>query len=241
MSNRHQQIVDLEVSVAPADVLRMMGVTKGAAARPDHLELIHRLLAETEPLIRARGIYVVHPVARMTDTELVLEGCHPIRGPIAGFLRPSQRVAAFVVTIGDAIERLADQRMREASRLEGYTLNSIGSAAADSAVDALADSLYFQNASPDEALTPPFSPGYCGLPLDEQIALFAMLDPKPIGVRLLPTMIMQPIKSVSGLIGIGPADQVEAHGIPCEWCDLKTCSMRRDTTHLPRSRGAAQD
>jgi len=54
-----------------------------------------------------------------------------------------------------------------------------------------------------------------------------MVQAKSIGVRLLPTMIMQPIKSVSGLIGIGQSSAVEAHGVPCQWCDLTTCHMRR--------------
>ena len=35
------------------------------------------------------------------------------------------------------------------------------------------------------------------------------------------------LKSISGLIGIGPSDLVEAHGVPCQWCDLTTCHMRR--------------
>ncbi len=205
----------------------MMGCGKEATVRPEHRALVERLMEETQPLIQARGTYAVHAVSRLTETELLLEGCPPVRGPIAGLLRPARRVAAFVVTVGDEVERLSDQQMRRGSKLEGYILNAIGSAAADSAVDALADIIYFEEAKPDEALTPPFSPGYCGLPLDEQISVFAIVNTKGIGVRLLPTMIMQPIKSVSGLLGIGNSDEVEAHGVPCQWCDLTTCSMRR--------------
>ncbi len=111
--------------------------------------------------------------------------------------------------------------------MEGYTLDAIGSAAADADADALADAVYWREAGPAEAITPPFSPGYCGLPLDQQISVFAIVNAKEIGVRLLPTMIMQPIKSVSGLIGIGDSQRVEAHGVPCQWCDLTTCHMRR--------------
>jgi hypothetical protein len=227
MSQQPGHVVDLDVRLEPDEVLRMMGCGKDARVRPEHRVLVERLIEKTQPLIRARGVYVVHPVGRMTDHELLLEGCPPVRGPIAGFLRPARRVAAFVVTVGDEIERLSDEQLRRGSRLEGYVLNSIGSAAADAAVDALADIIYFEEANPEEALTPPFSPGYCGLPLEEQISVFAIVNAKAVGVRLLPTMIMQPLKSISGLIGIGISDDVEAHGVPCQWCDLTTCVMRR--------------
>jgi cobalamin-dependent methionine synthase I len=227
MSVTPARVVDLDVRLDAEDVLRMMGCRKDSSVRPEHRDLVEQLMAECLPLVRARGTYGVHPVSRMTDSELILGEFSAIRGPIAGFLKPAERVAAFVVTIGDEIERLSDQRLRGGSRLEGYVVNAIGSAAADSAVDALADVVYFEEARPEEALTPPFSPGYCGLPLEEQISLFAIVNAKSIGVRLLPTMIMQPLKSISGLIGIGKSDQVEAHGVPCQWCDLTTCRMRR--------------
>lgn len=227
MNQQAEHVVELDVRLEPDEVLRMMGCGKGAQVRPEHRTLVEKLIDETQSMIHARGAYVVHAVQRMTDNELQLEGCPPIRGPIAGFLRPARRVAAFVATVGDEIEQLSDQQLRRGSRLEGYVLNAIGSAAADAAVDALADVIYFEEAKPEEALTPPFSPGYCGLPLEEQISVFAIVNAKPLGVRLLPTMIMQPIKSISGLIGIGSSDDVEAHGVPCQWCDLTTCIMRR--------------
>lgn len=227
MKQSEGHVVELDIRVEPDEVLRMMGCGKDARLRPDHRALVERLIEESQPAISARGAYVVYPVRSMTDSELLLADSPAIRGPIAGFLKPARRVAAFIVTVGDDVERMADQRLRSGARLEGYVLNAIGSAAADAAVDALADVIYFEDAQPEEALTPPFSPGYCGLPLDAQISLFAMVDSRPIGVRLLPTMIMQPLKSVSGLIGIGESHQIEAHGVPCQWCDLTTCHMRR--------------
>ncbi len=227
MGESQGHVVSLDVRLEPDEVLRMMGCKSQINVRREHRVLVEDLIQEAQPLLQARGVYSVYPVRNMTDNELVLEGCSPVRGPIAGFLRPAKRVAAFVVTVGDELERLADERMRRGQKLEGYVLNAVGSAAADAAVDSLADTIYFEEADPEEALTPPFSPGYCGLPLEEQISVFAMVCAKKIGVKLLPTMIMQPIKSVSGLIGIGNSDEVEAHGVPCQWCDLTTCVMRR--------------
>ena len=63
--------------------------------------------------------------------------------------------------------------------------------------------------------------------VEQQKTLFSVVDTMPIGVRLLPTMIMRPIKSVSGLVGIGLQDKITSHGIPCELCKMAKCRMRR--------------
>jgi hypothetical protein len=46
-------------------------------------------------------------------------------------------------------------------------------------------------------------------------------------VELLPAMIMKPVKSVSGLVGIGPREAVMAYGNPCDRCPAVDCRMRR--------------
>lgn len=227
-TNNGQRLVDLEVDLATREVLRMMG---GAHRRPiesDVLSLVSRLMSEAAPCVQARGVYLIRDVEGMTDRELKLRGCPPFFGPIAKFLRPAQRVAVYVVTIGDAIERRASQWASEGHTVESYTLHAIGSAAAAAAVDALVEHLWTHEAGPGEGVTLPFSPGYCGIPLEQQQTLFSIIDSAAIGVTLLPSMLMVPLKSVSGLAGIGNAKEIEIHGVPCEYCDLERCSMRRE-------------
>jgi len=225
--NNRPRVVDLDAPCDPEDVLRVMGYGRKGLPRPEIRDLVHRLVADVRDLIHPQGVYVVREVEQMTDRRLDLRGCRSIRGPIAGFLKPAKRVALFIVTIGDKIERLADRRMQAARTLEGYTFDAIGSAAAEAAADALADHVLWNEANSDEAVTPPVNPGYCGLSLDEQVPLFAVVDARAIGVQLTPGMIMQPIKSLSGLLGIGDHQDVTDHGVPCQWCELTDCRMRR--------------
>lgn len=225
----HQHVIDLPIEVDRRAVLRMMGC--GLSPREPRsaavIEQVDRQLAQSRRLLKARAAYVIRKVDRMTDTELKLGGCPTFHGPIAGFLKPAMRVAVFVVTVGDALERVAQEAMDAGRTLEGFTLDAVGSAAADAATDALAEHLTWHEAGPDESLTPPFSPGYCGMSIDQQAPLFSIVDGRAVGVELLPTMVMRPIKSVSGLLGIGPAEAVMVHGVPCQWCDLDDCKMRR--------------
>lgn len=222
-----QNVVELNFELPVREVLRAMGCGQHGVLRPHIQQTVDHVIHEWSHLIQARGTYRIYDVARMTDTELELEGCPVICGPIAAFLRPATRVAAFVVTVGSELEKLATERMNQGQMLEGYTLNALGSSAADAAADALADQVYWNHASSDEGITPPFSPGYCGMSLDQQRTLFSIVDGGNVGVRLLPTMIMEPVKSVSGLLGIGPRDLIVERGVPCQWCELETCKMRR--------------
>lgn len=222
-----QQVVRLEVRLRLDDVLRAMGCRDRRRVSPPVCKAVERILDATGGSVSANCVYSIHDVVGMTDTQIELEGCPAICGPIAGFVKPARRVAVFVLTLGEGIEERAKRLMTEGALFEGYAWNAVGSAGADLAVDVFTQHLLAFEVGPDEAVTPPFSPGYCGMGLDQQRAVFEILDPSVIGVRLTNTYIMEPVKSVSGLLGIGPEAEVRDRGVPCQWCDLETCSMRR--------------
>lgn len=225
--NTTLHVIPLKVRIDEREACRCMGCRPGAALRPDIRRQLDERLGEAIGLIEPRAVYAILDVTRMTDVELRLAGAPPFHGPIAGFLKPATRVAVGVVTIGPRLERRAAALMKGEDFLGGFTLDAIGSAAADLACDALIDHLQLNVIGHDEAVTPPFSPGYCGMSVDQQKPLFSIIDGSAIGVRLNEAMMMSPVKSVSALIGIGPQDQVVHHGVPCQWCDLDDCSMRR--------------
>jgi hypothetical protein len=66
----------------------------------------------------------------------------------------------------------------------------------------------------------------------QQVPLFASLPAERIGVRLTPSCLMRPIKSVSALIGIGPARLIGPADYPCRFCDHPDCMQRRAPTLL---------
>jgi hypothetical protein len=220
------QVLDLDVRLETQEVLRLIGCRQDEPLSSKSRDLVAKLVAEARKLVEPRGGYLLRPVERMSESELVLKGMRTVRGPVAGFLRPATRVAPFLVTIGPKVEELVCRYREAGDKVEANTLNAIGSAAIDLTIEALADTIYFEEATPEEALTPPISPGYCGLPIEEQITLFSVLPSKLLRVKLLPDMSLEPVKSASGLMGIGPSAEVEEHGVPCEWCHLKLCQGR---------------
>ena len=64
----------------------------------------------------------------------------------------------------------------------------------------------------------------------EQTKLFDVIDGATIGVGLTSSYLMSPLKSVSGLIGLGPPEDIQQYGSPCDRCELSNCDMRRSVS-----------
>jgi len=52
-------------------------------------------------------------------------------------------------------------------------------------------------------ITNRYSPGYCGWDVTEQHKLFQLMPENYCGIKLTPSALMDPVKSISGIIGIG--------------------------------------
>ena len=80
----------------------------------------------------------------------------------------------------------------------------------------------------DGARVLPYSPGYCGWHVSGQRKLFAFLEPEAIGVTLNQSCLMQPLKSVSGVLVVGDAATHRFHPTYafCERCGTKQCRER---------------
>ena len=73
-----------------------------------------------------------------------------------------------------------------------------------------------------------YSPGYCGWHISGQRRLFDYLDPGQIGITLRESFLMDPLKSVSGVLIAGPR---EIHRFTddydfCDQCDTRGCRQR---------------
>jgi hypothetical protein len=221
-----QHILDLPIDLPMRDVIRLMTGTEQKAVPPRVLSMVNLLIGQAADHLALRVVYTVLNVRRSTGTDLELDSNVIFRGPIADFLKVADRVVVFVATIGNKLDELAHEKHTLGRLDESYILHAIGSAATDSAPDVLIDHLWEHEAKSCEALTTAFCPGYCGLAMSEQRTLFGLLDTESIGVRLLPSLMMYPLKSISGLVGIGSADKIERHGFPCERCDDTRCPTR---------------
>lgn len=143
---------------------------------------------------------------------------------IAKLLRGSDQVALFVATAGMGFERWTHELKEEGDYLNMFIADSIGTCIVEKAGDYVERMLEREITGLKH--TNRFSPGYCGWPVAEQRKLFAHLPEGVCGIELKESCLMVPIKSISGIIGIG-AD-VRAKVYSCHVCDMDSCFRRRN-------------
>jgi cobalamin-dependent methionine synthase I len=73
-------------------------------------------------------------------------------------------------------------------------------------------------------ITNRYSPGDCGWPVTDQQKLFTLFPENFCGISLSESSLMHPIKSVSGIIGIG--QHVRKTAYACDLCEMDTCVYR---------------
>ena len=207
------------------EIFRCLGYARRAAPPAAIARAIERIVAEALPLLQPRGTYSLYALEAQTARSLSLGGL-VLEGNIGEFLHGAARVAVFVATAGAEITRQAEVRCGAGDAFAGWALDAVGSWAAESAAEALRERLD-RHLSAGEGLTLPYSPGYCGMDLAEQRKLFRLTRADTVGVSLLPSLLMEPIKSVSGIIGLGPRAAVATDLTPCDRCPLIGCHMRR--------------
>ncbi|UCE26659.1 MAG: hypothetical protein JSW52_09965, partial [Candidatus Coatesbacteria bacterium] len=78
-----------------------------------------------------------------------------------------------------------------------------------------------------------YSPGYCGWDISGQKKLFEYLKPNDVGITLRESYLMEPLKSVSGVIVAGPAEihDFELNYPFCRDCVTKFCRDRIKSVH----------
>jgi hypothetical protein len=227
--------------VAPdrEQVCRLVHLRPGHGNHQRWFDMVDELLGTLPGLMRPRGLYRIDEVAALEPRRLVLSSGAVFDGTIGVFLEHARLIATFIVTIGSAVERLSRGWLRAGRVMQGTIADAIASEAATAAEGRLRGEVQAWARARGLDITPAYSPGYCGMHVRQQVPLFASLPAREINVRLTPSCLMVPVKSVSGLIGIGPADKVSPQAYPCAACEHPDCMQRR--AEFDARRGGGRD
>ena len=147
-----------------------------------------------------------------------------VKGRLFNEIKDSEKIAFFVCTAGPDISNVSKHLMDEKDLLSGYVLDVIGSITVEKAMDNIQEQFGNAMKASGHKITNRYSPGYCGWKTSEQFMLFRIFPENFCGVRLTESALMKPIKSISGVIGIG--SHVEYHEYHCDLCDAVNCMYR---------------
>ena len=140
-------------------------------------------------------------------------------------LAGAEAYALFIATCGVEFEEYQQRLKQEGDMVRVFIADALGSVIAEKCADQMELSLQQSIDKLGWHHTNRFSPGYCGWHVSEQQQLFPLFDGHTCGVCLTESSLMLPIKSVSGLIGVGK--KVRRHDYTCGLCDFEKCYKRK--------------
>jgi hypothetical protein len=190
--------------------------------------LIGEIFAEAEDISNIKAQYVIfdniylEPASRLLRVNNVSFGINKI---IYGQIRKSESIAIFLSTAGSEIGIRSRRAMQERDLLRGYIYDVIGSEIVEAAADLMQEDLKQTMLESGYKITNRYSPGYCGWDVAEQHRLFQLLPENYCGIKLTPSALMDPVKSASGIIGIGR--DVKYNPYTCRMCSQDDCVYRR--------------
>ena len=139
-------------------------------------------------------------------------------------LKGSTAAVLFLATAGPELGELSKKQMASGKLLEGYITDVVGSEVVEAAIDLMHKELGSAASEEGYNITNRFSPGYCGWDVAEQHKLFDLIPENYCGITLTDSALMSPVKSVSGLIGIGREARFRPYS--CSRCDADNCLYR---------------
>jgi hypothetical protein len=139
-------------------------------------------------------------------------------------LRNSEQLLFFVCTAGKMISQKSAELLKGEDPAKGYIYDQVGIFVTEAAGDRM-QQLIQQELPSGKKTTNRYSPGYCNWNVSDQHLLFSLFPPAPCGVTLTDSALMNPVKSISGVIGIGQA--VNYRDYPCALCLSVNCIYRK--------------
>jgi hypothetical protein len=188
---------------------------------------VDQAISEAESLCDIQGAFFVSDKIEFTAKHshiLVDEIEFGIGKTVAKELRNATSAAFFICTAGEGISRRSQDLLTGEDPVLGYVFHELGSMIVEAAADQLQTEIERNALSDGLLITNRYSPGYCHWNVADQHKLFSFFPPNCCGITLTDSALMYPIKSVSGIIGLG-AD-VSFRDYTCSLCSQIDCFHR---------------
>jgi Vitamin B12 dependent methionine synthase, activation domain len=216
------------------DVLTFMGYDEERPAPKRLREKAQAMREKCLELVKPRSVYQVYEFLDETlemDGDAIRIGNSKLVGEFRGkilrkVLKGSLMAIVFVGTLGPDIDEEIDKLNSEGDDLTALILDTMGLYAFTKSKVRFLKELYTTEAKPrDFSLTEPFGPGQCHWDIREQKEIFTLIDADLVGVKLTESYMMIPKKSGSGIIGLGPKNDI-IDKTPCFFCERMDCQGR---------------
>jgi len=215
-----------ELAITRERLQSLMGYKPGAAPK-QLIPIIDKIFSHVADYCNIQGGYIIKDELSFNQDTYHLSvdktnfNLHEI---VYKQVKSSDKIAVFVCTAGHEISNWSKKLMAEGDLTTGYVVDLVGSEVVETAMDKIQFMLSEQITPAGLKISNRFSPGYCSWNVSEQHKLFSLLPDNFCGIRLSNTALMSPLKSVSGIIGIGK--KISFNSYTCKTCDMQNCLYR---------------
>lgn len=187
----------------------------------------------------AEGLLYAHPRAvwriyayAAADREILGEPPHKLGGgAIAAHLASATEVAVLAVTIGEELEKAVSAYFSQGDYTRGLLLDAAGTAAVETAADAVNALIANQAARLGFTALSRFSPGYGDWPITDQPAIVALAG-GGIDLTVTASAMLVPRKSITAVIGLAPQrlqpELPVCRQETCTTCSQPNCLARKE-------------
>ncbi len=203
-----------ELGITAADVYEQMGYHDAQPDKATQQETA-MILKEVSQWLRPQFSYFV--VNKQPDFEM--------GNIILRQLRGSEAFALFICTSGLEFEAYQQRLKEQGDMVRVFIADALGSVIAEKCADQMEKALQESIDKLGWKHTNRFSPGYCGWHVSQQQLLFPLFKGQTCGVKLTDSSLMVPIKSVSGIIGVGK--EIRKLDYTCGLCNFEKCYKRK--------------
>jgi hypothetical protein len=221
---------DVTITLTAEELLAAQGRNE---RQPAFVAAAEEAIALGQNLFAPTAVYDEFEVRGVSGerVELTVNSAGLTVGPKADLLAPAKRLLVTVYTIGPALETRVSELYKAGEPLLSYMLDCVGVMALGMVGERLRCLAEERAAGRGWGVSPALSPGgLVGWPVQGQRELCALLPLADIGVRLNQYCVLEPHKSVSMVIGLGPGYESHEVGSVCDYCALRdTCWRRRES------------
>ena len=176
-----------------------------------------------------KAIFQDYEIEKVEGDSVYFKSGNIFNGPnISKILKGSKIAIIFICTLGIATDQIIAATSASGDTLATIIMDSITT----SLLGVLGEhiSIIIKKEGLKEkgwASTCQYSPGQYKWTIEEQKEIFQMVNGKKIGVLLNKSYLMVPFKSISGVYGFGPIDEIDKTRVACDLCPRENCIGRR--------------
>jgi hypothetical protein len=215
-----------DLKINSSEVAVLLGYPDGTLPEP-FAEYLDEAMKKAENFSDLRGaIHIVNDVHFPEEVGVlnVHDTVFNVGKTVAHELRNSESMVLFVCTAGKEISDLAQNLLIGDNPVLGYVYDVLGSVTVEAVSNRIHQHIKEMATFSGELITNRYSPGYCQWSVADQHKLFSFFPENCCGISLTESALMYPIKSISGIIGMGK--KVKYRQYTCDLCHLTDCFYR---------------